>query len=145
MSLLLDVFAFLSVLLRCLTLVGAALVVGGVLFRHVIVLPVAERATGPARDVLARLTRLLRTSAVLLAVTASATALLNTMVMMGSVQMAASVALGAPSNIAALAILVAALVILFDDGEPGWPHREHLGRGQAQAEEADGQPQEVLA
>ena len=120
MSLLIDVFAFLSVFLRCLTLVGAALVVGGVMFRHVIVLPVAERATGPARDVLARLTRLLQHGAVLLGLTAAATALLNTMVMMGSVQMAASVAVGAPSNLAALAILVAALVIFFDDGEAGW-------------------------
>ncbi len=120
MSLLLDVFGFLSVLLRCLALVGAALVVGGVVFRHAIVLPIADRATGPARDVLARLSRLLRKSAMLLAATALAIALLDTMVMMGSMQMAASVALSAPSNIATLAVLLGALVIVFDDGEPGW-------------------------
>ena len=54
MSLLIDVFGFLSVLLRCLALTGAALVIGGVLFRHVIVLPVIDSATGPARDVLAQ-------------------------------------------------------------------------------------------
>ena len=120
MSLLIDVFAFLSVLLRCLSLVGAALVVGGVLFRHLIVLPVADRAIGPTRDVLTRLTRLLRRSAVLLVLTATTTALLDSMVMMGSVQMAASVALSAPSNLAALAIVLGALVIAFVDGEPGW-------------------------
>lgn len=111
MALLLDVFSFLSVLLRCLALVGAALVVGGVLFRHVIVLPVVDRATGPARDVLARLARLLRGSALLLALTAAATAGLDSMVMMGSVGMSAGVALSAPANIAALAMVVAALSI----------------------------------
>jgi len=119
-SLLIDVFGFLSVLLRCTALVGAALVVGGVLFRHVIFLPVADRATGPARDVLTRLTRLLRGSAVLLALTALATAVLDSLVMMGSVEMPAGVALSAPSNIAALAIFAGALTIIFDDGEAGW-------------------------
>ncbi len=119
MSLLLDVFSFLSVLLRCLALVGAALVVGGVLFRHGIVLPVLDRATGPARDVLTRLARVLRGSAVLLALTAAATALLDSLVMMGSVGMSAGIAFSAPSNIAAFAIVLAALLIATHDGEPG--------------------------
>jgi putative copper resistance protein D len=120
MSLLLDVFGFLSVLLRCLALTGAALVVGGVLFRHVIVLPVLDSATGPARDVLARLARVLRGSALLLALTALAVITLDSMVMMGSVQMSAAIALSAPSNIAALAVLLGALSIVFDSGERAW-------------------------
>ncbi|MBK6659963.1 MAG: hypothetical protein IPG43_18250 [Proteobacteria bacterium] len=111
MSLLLDVFSFLSVLLRCLALTGAALVVGGVLFRHGVVLPVIDRATGPARDVLARLAKVLRGSAWLLALTAAATAGIDSMVMMGSVGMSAGVALTAPSNIAALAIVAGALTM----------------------------------
>ena len=120
MALLIDVFAFLSVLLRCLSLIGAALVVGGVLFRHLIVLPDATRVTGPARDLRTRLHRVLRSSAVMLALTAIATAALASLVMIGSVQMAPAVALSAPSNIAALAVVLGALLIVFDDGERGW-------------------------
>lgn len=120
MSLLLDVFSFLSVLLRCLALTGAALVVGGVLFRHGVVLPVIDRATGPARNVLARLAKVLRGSAWLLALTAAATAGIDSMVMMGSVGLSADVTLSAPSNIAALAIVVGALTIALGDIDARW-------------------------
>ncbi|MGE0860964.1 MAG: CopD family protein [Gammaproteobacteria bacterium] len=120
MELLLGLFGFLSVMLRCLCLVGAALVVGGVVFRHAIVLPVADRALGPTREVLGRLSRLLRGSAWLLAATALATLLLDTLVMMGSLGMAPLLALTAPASLAFAAIAGGALVIASDDGEAGW-------------------------
>ena len=119
MNLLLDVFGFLSVLLRCLALVGSALVVGGVVFRHLIVLPVADVALGPTREVLTRINRVLRGSALLLAFTATATALLDTMVMIGSVDMAPLLAASAPSNVAFLAITLGALALLTRYGEGG--------------------------
>ena len=114
MTLLVDVFAFLSVMLRSFMLIGAALTVGGVAFRHGVVLPVLEHGTGPARDVLVRLTRLLRQSGALLAVAASATAVLDGAVMVGTVGMPLSVALTAPSTLASLAIAAAALLLAGD-------------------------------
>ena len=43
MTLLVDVFGFLSVVLRSLMLIGTALTVGNVAFRHVVALPVLDR------------------------------------------------------------------------------------------------------
>lgn len=120
MELLVGLFGFLSVMLRCLCLVAAALVVGGVVFRHAIVLPVADRALGPTREVLARLTRLLRGSAWLLAATAVATIGLDTLVMIGSVGMSPLLAITAPSTLAFAAIVAGALWVTRDRGEPDW-------------------------
>jgi putative copper resistance protein D len=116
-NLLLDVFGFLSILLRSFALVGAALVIGGVVFRHVIVMPVTDRALGSTREMLAHLARILRSSALLLALAVIAAVLLDTMVMIGSLDMAPLVAVSAPSNLAFFTIAAGTLAIVFDDAD----------------------------
>lgn len=111
MNLLVDVFAFLSVMLRSVMLIGAALTVGTVAFRHLVVAPALDWGTGPARAVLVRITRLLRASGWLLAAAAGTTAVLDGAVMLGTLGLPLMIALTAPSTLAALAVTAAALVL----------------------------------
>lgn len=115
MSQFLDIFAFLSLLLRALTLAFEALTVGGVVFR----LAVAPQNPDPALRT--ALSRFLICSSVLLAVAQLGFLIVNAAVLMGSMNLKWTEVIGATFCISgALMISGACLIVLFARARTNW-------------------------
>src|ERR1700738_3661387 len=95
MALLLDIFAFLSVVLRGLVLSAQSLVIGGIVFLAVIIGPVAEKLGAVGVAAMARGRRLLFWSALTLACAELVFIVLECVVLAGTMEIPLATAFGA--------------------------------------------------
>src|SRR5512139_2306169 len=110
MALLLDVFGFLSVLLRGLSMTGQCLMLGGVAFLALLAAPFRDRL--PEGERLARRSRVLAgISALALGVVEAATTAMKVIVLADTADLAPSDAAGAEFSVAGLVVSGAALVL----------------------------------
>jgi copper resistance protein D len=111
MALLLDLFGFLSVVLRGLMLTAQSLTIGGVVFLLLVALPLAGEL-GAAGAVIIRQSRiLLGWSALVLALVAAAAALIEGSILADTVDLTAIETLGAAFVLAGLAVIGASITI----------------------------------
>jgi copper resistance protein D len=111
MALLLDIFGYLTVVLRGLTLAAQSATVGGVVFLALVARPF-RASLGPAGDDIERRCRIaLCIAALAFALAEALTILLQAAVLMGSLQIGAGEALSAGFAEADFVVLAAALVI----------------------------------
>lgn len=111
MTLLLDVFGFLSVVLRGITLTAQSLTLGGIAFLALLARPLAPGLGNSGIEMLRRSGTILFWSAVGFAVAEGLTLLLQTAVLMGTLGISAWEAAGAGFAHADLVILAAACVV----------------------------------
>jgi copper resistance protein D len=111
MSLLLDLFGFLSVVLRGLTLTAQSLTVGGIAFLLLLARPLAGEIgiTGPL--VIKRSRVLLGWSAIALAIVAASSVLIEGAILADTVGLTAGETLGATFVLSGIAVLAASLAI----------------------------------
>jgi putative copper resistance protein D len=110
MALLLDIFGFLSVLLRGLTITAQSLCIGGIAFLVLLARPLADEVADGLL-LLQRSTRLAGWSAIALAVATAADVALATAMLIGTADLSFGDALGAQSVLADLVVLAAALLV----------------------------------
>src|SRR6185437_2611831 len=111
MALLLDIFGYLTVVLRGLTLAAQSATVGGIVFLALVARPF-RASLGPAGDDIERRCRIaLGIASLAFALTEALTILLQAAVLMGSLGFGVSEVLGAGFAEADLVVLAAALVI----------------------------------
>lgn len=120
MSLLLDIFGFLSVLLRGATLTAYAVVVGGVVFVLGLARPLEARLNGAGPKILDRCRRLMTLGAAGLAVAVTANLAIQIAVLVGTFKTPPTLAIGADFVIAGVVLIVSALLVP-PIGRSGWP------------------------
>lgn len=113
MALLLDIFGYLTVVLRGLTLAAQSATVGGVFFLALVARPFGGELGRAGGDIERRCRIALGIAAAVFALCEALTVLLQAAVLMGSLDIGAGEALSAGFAIADLVVLAAALVIAF--------------------------------
>jgi len=105
MTLLLDLFGFLSVVLRGLTLTTQSLTVGGVAFLLLLAGPLAGDIGAPGAAIIRRSRTLLGWSAIALAIVASISVVIEATILADTVDLTADETLGAAFVLAGIAVI----------------------------------------
>src|SRR5438105_3066950 len=111
MALLLDLFGFLSVVLRGLTLTAQSLTVGGVAFLLLLARPLADALGSPAAAIVRRGRALLGWSGIALALLASISVLIEGSILADTVGLTPGETLGAGFALAGIAVTGASVAI----------------------------------
>src|SRR5882672_7778822 len=111
MTLLLDLFGFLSVVLRGLTLTAQSLTVGGTAFLLLLARPLAAEIGAPGAVMVKLTRRLLGRSAIALALLAAVSVLIEGSILADTVGLTAGETLGAAFVLAGIAVIGASIVI----------------------------------
>jgi copper resistance protein D len=113
MALLLDLFGFLSVVLRGLTLTAQSLTVGGIAFLMLLAGPLELALGAPGTIIIRRSRTLLGWSAIALAIVAAISVLIEGTILADTVDLTLGETLGAGFVLAGTAVIGAAVVIAF--------------------------------
>src|SRR5579862_968566 len=116
MSLLIDLFGYLSVVIHGLTIVAQSMALGGVLFAAILARPLAPTLGASGAAIRERTERLARLSALALVACEAATIALQGAVLVGTVDLSWSSVLGAEFALAGLIKITGALVIALTVG-----------------------------
>ena len=111
MSLLLDVFGYLTVILRGITISAQALTIGGIAFLYLLAWPFAARLGAGGEEIVRRSRRLLAWSALALALAEAAFLAMQAAVLMDTAELGLGETLGADFAMASLVKIAAALLI----------------------------------
>src|ERR1700749_1393026 len=111
MALLLDVFGFLSVILRGLTVTAQSLTLGGIAFLILLAAPLAPELGDIGTIIVKRSLRLLRWCAIGFAVIAAISITIEALILADSAGLSATETIGANFVVAGAAIIAAAVVI----------------------------------
>ena len=111
MSLLLDVFGYLTVILRGITISAQALTIGGIAFLYLLAWPFAARLGAGGEEIVRRSRRLLAWSALALALAEAAFLAMQGAVLMDTAELSLGETLGADFAMASLVKIAAALLI----------------------------------
>ncbi len=111
MTLLLDLFGFLSVVLRGLTLTAQSLTVGGIAFLLLLAGPLAGEIGAAGAGIIRRSRTLLGWSAIALALVAAISVLIEAMILADTVGLTAGETLGAGFVLAGIAVIGASAAI----------------------------------
>ena len=109
MALLVDIFGFLSVMLRGLTLSAQAMTLGGIIFLLLVARPFAPQLGATGETILRRCQALTRWSALALALIVSCSVAIQVAVLVGTVDITAGAAAGADFALAGFVVIAAAL------------------------------------
>jgi putative copper resistance protein D len=116
LALLFDLFGFLDVVLRMVALFSQALVIGGIAFILLVVLPFRDRIGNEAGKILLRCRVLLRWSAAIAIANAAATIAINVLLLYGSADVPIAEGLTASFAIAEMVRMAAALGVFIAAG-----------------------------
>src|SRR5258707_1791044 len=111
MALLLDVFGFLSVVLRGLTVTAQSLTIGGIAFLVLLARPLAFELDDAGEVIVRRCLALLRWSAVGFAAVTVVSVVIEALILADSAGLSAAETIGANFVVAGIAIALAALAI----------------------------------
>src|SRR5258707_2767859 len=111
MALLLDVFGFLSVVLRGLTVTAQSLTIGGIAFLILLARPLAFELGEAGEVIIRRCLRLLRWSAIGFAVVTVVSVVVEALILADSAGLSAAETIGANFVVAGVAIVMAAVAL----------------------------------
>src|SRR6185312_15342248 len=111
MSLLLDVFGYLTVILRGITISAQAFTIGGIAFLQLVAWPFETRLGAGGQEIVRRSRRLLGWSALVLALAEGAFLAMQTAVLMDTAELSFGQTIGADFVVASLVKITTAAVI----------------------------------